>query len=106
MGCHLFGSRIDTIGEFMADKKLEDYLYYEEKDPDLKIYSGDCMEIMKLLDQVDIVMTDPPYGMNFQSNHRKEKHDVIHGDDELPIETIKFALAMANRGGVCVLQMG
>lgn len=49
MGCHLFGSRIDTIGEFMADKKLEDYLYYEEKDPDLKIYCGDCMEIMPLI---------------------------------------------------------
>lgn len=44
-------------------KKLEDYLYYEEKDPDLKIYCGDCLEIMPLLPKVDLVVTDPPYGI-------------------------------------------
>lgn len=44
-------------------KKLEDYLYYEEKDPDLKIYLGDCLEIMPLLPKVDLVVTDPPYGI-------------------------------------------
>jgi len=42
-------------------KNLEDYLYYEEKDPDLKIYCGDCLEIMPLLPKVDLVVTDPPY---------------------------------------------
>lgn len=42
-------------------KKLEDCLYYEEKDPDLKIYCGDCLEIMPLLPKVDLVVTDPPY---------------------------------------------
>lgn len=42
-------------------KKLEDYLYYEEKDPDLKIYCGDCLEIMPLLPKVDLVLTSPPY---------------------------------------------
>lgn len=41
--------------------KLEDYLYYEEKNPDLKIYCGDCLEIMPLLPKVDLVVTDPPY---------------------------------------------
>lgn len=46
-------------------KKLEDYLYYEEKDPDLKIYCGDCLEIMPLLPKVDLVVTSPPY--NFDS---------------------------------------
>lgn len=49
-------------------KKLEDYLYYEEKDPDLKIYHGDCLEIMPLLPKVDLVVTDPPYGINVASN--------------------------------------
>ena len=43
-------------------KILKDYLYYEEKDPDLKIYLGDCREIMPLLPKVDLVLTDPPYG--------------------------------------------
>lgn len=46
-------------------KKLEDYLYYEEKDPDLKIYHGDCLEIMPLLAKVDLVVTDPPYGVKY-----------------------------------------
>jgi len=49
-------------------KKLEDYLYYEEKDPNLKIYLGDCLEIMPLLQDksIDMIWTDPPYG---HSNH-------------------------------------
>lgn len=42
-------------------KKLEDYLYYEEKDPDLKIYCGDCLEILPILPRVDLVVTSPPY---------------------------------------------
>lgn len=44
-------------------KQLEDYLYYEEKNPDLKIYCGDCLEILPLLPKVDLVVTDPPYGI-------------------------------------------
>ena len=42
-------------------KELKDYLYYEEKNPDLKIYCGDCLEIMPLLPKVDLVVTSPPY---------------------------------------------
>lgn len=32
---------------------------------------------------VDLVVTDPPYGMSFQSNFRKEKHKAIQNDDNL-----------------------
>lgn len=32
---------------------------------------------------VDLVVTDPPYGMNFQSNYRKELHKRIQNDDNL-----------------------
>ena len=46
------------------EKELKDYLYYEEKRPDIKIYLGDCLEIMPLLPKVDLVVTDPPYGIN------------------------------------------
>lgn len=42
---------------------LSDYLYYEEENPSLKIYCGDCLEIMVLLPNVDLVVTDPPYGI-------------------------------------------
>lgn len=52
-------------------KKLEDYLYYEEKNPDLKIYHGDCLEIMPLLPNVDLVVTDPPYGIGADEAQRE-----------------------------------
>lgn len=32
---------------------------------------------------VDLVVTDPPYGMSFQSNRRKELHKIIQNDDNL-----------------------
>jgi len=53
----------------MKMKKLEDYLYYEEENPSLKIYCGDCLEILPLLPKVDLVVTDPPYGIG-ESNKK------------------------------------
>ena len=49
---------------------------------------GDCLEIMKTIPDksVDLVLTDPPYGMRFRSNHRKEKYDTIVGDNRFPVE--------------------
>ena len=46
---------------------------------------GDCLDVMRGLptESVDLIATDPPYGMSFQSNHRNEQHDRIHGDDSL-----------------------
>lgn len=32
---------------------------------------------------IDLVVTDPPYGIKFQSNHRKVKHKSIQNDDNL-----------------------
>ena len=57
------------------------------------------MEILKDMpdNSVDLVITDPPYGMSFQSNHRKEKHLKIEGDDELPIEAIKNCIRIARK---------
>ncbi len=54
------------------------------------LYLGDCLDILPTLAGVDswvtpqyhAVVTDPPYGMAFQSNHRKEKHTKIVGDDQ------------------------
>ena len=42
--------------------------YYEEAG--ITIYCGDCLEVMPELDvEVDLVLTDPPYGIG--ENHRK-----------------------------------
>lgn len=50
-----------------------------------KIINADCMDILKQLPDksVDLVLTDPPYGMNYQSERRKEKYNKIMADDNL-----------------------
>ena len=50
-----------------------------------KIHLGDCLDFMRELPDkcVDLVLTDPPFGMKFQSGHRTEKHKVIENDDNL-----------------------
>ncbi len=41
--------------------KLSDYLYYQ--DDWSTIYCADCRDVLPLLDRVDLVLTDPPYGL-------------------------------------------
>lgn len=36
-----------------------------------------------LPNSIDLVVTDPPYGMKFQSNRRKERYESIQNDDNL-----------------------
>lgn len=48
--------------------------YYENENG--KLYHGNCLEIMPMLDKVDLVLTDPPYGINNSS----VKGDYIGGN--------------------------
>lgn len=50
-----------------------------------KIIQGDCLEVMEGMPDkcVDCIVTDPPYGMEFRSNHRKVKYEKIVNDDNL-----------------------
>ena len=52
-----------------------------------KIYKDDCLEAMdRLINEgvkVDCILTDPPYGMSFKSNYRKEKYNLIANDNNL-----------------------
>lgn len=40
--------------------------YYDEGG--ITIYHGDCREVLPLLPSVDLILTDPPYGINYVSN--------------------------------------
>jgi site-specific DNA-methyltransferase (adenine-specific) len=60
------------------------YVYYEESG--IVLLKGDCLEILPLFepDSIDLVLTDPPYGIGYQSNMRnasnkfsKIKNDVV-----------------------------
>ena len=55
----------------------------EEEWPRLML--GDCLERMKEIESgsVDMILTDPPYGMDFQSNYRQVKHKKINNDKDL-----------------------
>jgi site-specific DNA-methyltransferase (adenine-specific) len=60
--------------------------YYEEKG--ITIYHGDCREILPTLEKVDLLLTDPPYGINYKHgiakgpNASKFDGKTIHGDDK------------------------
>lgn len=63
----------------------------------ITIYHGDCREIIPTLEKVDLVLTDPPYGIDYQSNFRYLKHEKIRDDIELPIERIILAIEHSTR---------
>ena len=47
-----------------------------------KLYNGDCLEIMKDIKDksIDLIVTDPPYLINYQSNYRRNKYKKIKND--------------------------
>jgi site-specific DNA-methyltransferase (adenine-specific) len=51
----------------------------------IELKNIDCMDLLSEIGStsIDLVLTDPPYGMSFQSGARKIKHKKIEGDDGL-----------------------
>ena len=49
------------------------------------IYNEDCIEGMKELpdESIDLVITDPPYGISYQSNYKQIKFKKLKNDDNL-----------------------
>ena len=64
------------------------------------LFNGDCLQVMdKLISKgvkVDMILTDPPYGKNYQSNFKKEKFKKIINDDKQQIDFIKKAYQLLN----------
>lgn len=52
---------------------------------DIELINGDCFLLNNDIkdESIDLIVTDPPYGMSFQSGYRKVKHDEIKNDDNL-----------------------
>lgn len=57
-------------------------------------HHGDWREYLPTLEDesVSLLLTDPPYGINWRSNHRTVKHDAIENDNEL--QALKNLAAM------------
>ena len=56
--------------------------YYQ--DDQVTLYHGDCREITEWL-EADVLVTDPPYGMAFQSGSRRETFAKITGDEDTAV---------------------
>jgi site-specific DNA-methyltransferase (adenine-specific) len=65
--------------------------YYRSND--IVLYQADCLELLPLLspEAVDLLLTDPPYGINLQTNYASRKrgrlaksndYAPVHGDDK------------------------
>ncbi len=67
--------------------------YYDQDG--ITLYHGDSSELLPMMPKVDLVITDPPYGMSFQSNYRMKKHKRIANDDQLPLDLIWLAIHKA-----------
>lgn len=72
--------------------------YYS--DNHVTIYHGDNKDVIPILDSgcFDLMLTDPPYGINWQSGRRKVKHDKIAGDQCFCAEMISNLIACMARG--------
>ena len=51
--------------------------YYHDEKVGITIYHGDCREILPHLPKVDLVLTDPPYGMNRFETDGKDFMSVV-----------------------------
>lgn len=65
------------------------------------LYLGDCREILPTLGKVDAVVTDPPYGISYRTNHRKRSAapEMLRGDDDAPLWFLPLAESILGDGG-------
>lgn len=71
---------------------------------------GDCLELMKELpdESVDAVITDPPYGINYQSAWRPEaeRFSVLQGDEKINPECVYTFYKLLKEESALYLQDG
>lgn len=70
MVCRHYRDEVDTIRPYFQSDHAT-------------LYVGDCRDVCAELPRrsVDLLVTDPPYGVRWQSGRRGEKFDPIAGDD-------------------------
>ena len=64
----------------------------------MQLIHDDCLNAMvKLPDKsIDLILTDPPYGMDYQSNRRKIKYNKIKNDTNIE-DWLYFSLRQFSR---------
>ncbi len=76
--------------------------YYEERG--ITIYHGDCREIIPSLGPVDVLLTDPPYNVDFEGKNTKHttRRDSGYLGCDSPIgpEIVRLVLPLVKRAAV------
>ena len=74
------------------------------------LYHGDCRDVLPMLPRVDLMLTDPPYGigidgqkesLNRNPKHNRKAHDFLGWDNETP-ERLVFELLRYKSAGQIV----
>jgi DNA modification methylase len=70
--------------------------YYQDELAGITIWHGDCRDILPTLaaESADLLITDPPYGMKWRSNHRNTRFAFIDGDEDQEAAVIGVGLAL------------
>jgi len=59
---------------------------WQTEDGAIRLYRGDCVDVMRSLDRVDAVVTDPPYGIGEAAGKNKSRGNMAvakdYGNDE------------------------
>jgi len=77
---------------------------WASEDGMIQLYLGDCLEVMEKLpdNSIDVVITDPPYGIAYQSARRIDKNmrfPLLRGDGEANTEWIGLTRQLMRRHG-------
>lgn len=74
--------------------------YYDQDG--VTIYHGDCRDVLPLLGETDLLITDPPYGIEYRSNRGNSHHGnprLVGDDSSLDVaECVRLALRKLRHG--------
>ena len=74
-----------------------------------ELWHGDCREVLPLLPHVDLMLTDPPYGIgidgqkecvNRNPKHNRKAHDFLGWDNETPARLVFELLRYKSEGQI------
>ena len=58
--------------------------YYRDERAGITIFLGDCRDILPHLEPVDLVVTDPPYGVSLNTNYKASQRGPLAGANDYP----------------------
>ena len=77
-------------------------IFYE--DDSVVLIHADCRDILPLLPKVDLVLTDPPYGIDYDTSHSKYKNGIAR--DKIAEDATPFDASMLPPLGRAILWGG